>query len=404
MKKKEYNNDFQILCVFAVNNIFVYVLIYIQNVLINKYMLPGDLGLFSYNQTILNLMVGVYSLEAYSAYLRFVGYYSYQDIVRKVRVILLVASVLFVATSVVVWKSFAYLLFFFFIWYRERMYFFRATSRIKKYGLVKIIQGLLLLLMLFILIHFNLLNHKSLILCYGLSYLITTLIFCRDGVNSNDIVLEPTIPLDNRKILRYIIPLGFSAIVVWLLGAADQLLINQFLGPVDLTNYSVAFRLLGIVRLGTGIIMEYWPRFYIEKIETRDLSSLKKMRFLFVVVVILISLGSAIFSKMFYFILGASAYSSSRLLYSVLSIGEAFRILASILMTFQSYKNNTSISIGCLGAIGILKFAINLFFIQHTGVWFLVVSTVVGYFIYFICAIFFGWLPERKFWKDGVNL
>ena len=66
-------SEFSVIWKFFYNNVIAYVLLYAQNVLINHYMPTESLGQYSYTQSLLILFTSIYSMEAYSAYLRFIG-------------------------------------------------------------------------------------------------------------------------------------------------------------------------------------------------------------------------------------------------------------------------------------------------------------------------------------------
>jgi O-antigen/teichoic acid export membrane protein len=341
-------------------------------------------------------------MEAYSTYLRFWGYYDDKRLIQIVRRVLLVASILFSITVILFFDSVAYILFFAFLWVQERLYFFRAKVDIKTYGRIKILQNILITLFTTALIFSRLITYKNVLLAYGFSYLIVAIIYNIIGGKSTKYDVKSK-PLVVKDIFKYSMPLSFNAVVVWLIGAADQVLINQYLDTMTLTNYSVAFRLLGVVRLATGVIMEYWPRFYIERIEKRQSIAIQKMRNLFCAYIIIISVGTALFSGVLYYIMGASSYSGTKWIYVALSIAEIFRIIGSINMTFLSYKNNTSINVICLSVISVTKFLINMLLIHSYGVEVLLLTTLIGYVVYFGLSIYFGRLPEKRFLVNEEN-
>jgi O-antigen/teichoic acid export membrane protein len=77
------NGELRILLTFLYNNAAVYVLIYLQNYIVNQYMPSDQYGLYSYNQTLLMLFVSVYSMDAYGSYLRFLGFYDENKVVKR---------------------------------------------------------------------------------------------------------------------------------------------------------------------------------------------------------------------------------------------------------------------------------------------------------------------------------
>ena len=69
----DFKGELRIIWQFFYNNFLAYILFYLQSYLINRYMPQESLGQFSYAQSMLMFFCSVYSMEVYSAYLRFIG-------------------------------------------------------------------------------------------------------------------------------------------------------------------------------------------------------------------------------------------------------------------------------------------------------------------------------------------
>lgn len=401
-KLRAIKGEFSVLYKFFYNNFFAYMLLYVQNVLINRYMPSESLGQFSYAQSMLIFFTSVYSMEVYSAYLRFIGFNSEKELLGLVRKILIIASALFSITVLFYFRMPLYILFFGYMWMRERLYFFRAKLDITTYGLIKIFQYALSIFFALVLIYFERLNEQSMLLGISVSYLAVSLIYSFNSKAKNSTDLKDNLPIVGiKEIISYALPLSFNAIAVWLLGAADQMLIHMYLDAVTLTYYSVGFRIISVIRIGTGVIMEYWPRFYFERMGRRDYSAVKTMHVLFLVVVALFSLGAIALSKPLYWLMGASQYSNMSWMFSVLAAAELFRQWGSINITFQSYMKNTSINVMCLSVLGGIKLIINWLFIKEGGVSILFHTTLGCYFLYYLCSLYFGSWKESQFIKQN---
>ena len=402
---KSLKSEFSVIWKFFYNNAFAYVLLYLQNVLINKYMPSESLGHFSYGQTMLLLFTSVYSMEIYTAYLRYLGYVNEKDLLRLVRKILCIASVLFSVTVLIVFKEPLYIFFLACMWMRERLYFFRSKIDIDTYGKIKLFQYLLSILFLVTLLKVNLLNEKTMLAGIGVSYLLISFIYNFNSVAQNHAVLQDDKPFVERKeLFRFVFPLSFNAIIVWLLGAADQMLIDNYLDSVTLTNYSVAFRIIGVIRIGVGVIMEYWPRFYFERMEKRDFVSVKQMKRLFLAVVGCLCFCSIFFVKPLYWVMGADKYIATSWMFCVLALAEMFRQWGSINLTFQSFVKNTTINVSCLAILGVSKFLLNLGWVKYFGVELLLFSMLACYVLYFGCGYYFGTRYERRYIKTCARI
>ena len=394
----DFKGELRIIWQFFYNNFLAYILFYLQSYLINRYMPQESLGQFSYAQSMLMFFCSVYSMEVYSAYLRFIGVNSDKSLLQITRRTLSVASLLFGITVIWYFKSPIYLLFFAYMWMFERLYFFRAKLDIKTYGLIKILQHLISVSILVWLIMLNQLNEKTMLFALGVSYGIVALLYNFNGKARQYTDIEANLPsVPTKDILRYCVPMSFNAIVIWLLGAADQMLINIYLDPMTLTYYSVAFRVIAVIRLGVGIVMEYWPRFYFESMVNMAYEKMRTMKVIFLCFVILLCGCSVWLSAPLYHVMGASQYVQARWMFSMLAIAEAFRVCGSILITYQAFIKNTIINIACLSILSSGKLLVNWLFINQFGVRLLLYTTITCYVLYFICALFFGVYKERKY-------
>lgn len=391
--KKEY----QIIWRFFYNNILAYLFLYIQNVLINRYMPTEYLGPFSYNQSLLILFTSVYSIEVYSVYLRYIGYCNEKELLKVSRKILSIASLLFLLTTLIYFKSAYYIVFFGYMWMRERLYFFRSKMDINTYGRIKMLQYFLSICFLIILILTGNINHETLLAGIGTSYLILSIVYNFNNKSKKAAISEDLPIVSEKEIIKYALPLSFNAIVVWVLGAADQMLIDKYLDVFTLTYYSVGFRIINVIRIGIGVIMEYWPRFYFERMEKRDYNAIKFMYMIFMVIVAILCIGMIIFSEQLYWLMGASQYSHMRWMYCILALSEMFRLWGAINMTFQSYIKNNTINVICLSVLGGAKLFVNWLNIENKGVLILLNTTLLCYLIYFLSSIYFGCFKERQY-------
>lgn len=387
---------------FFQTNFVVYIFMYFQNFLINKYMPSKELGLFSYYQSILILFTGIYSLEIYSSYLRFIGFQSDKSLLKVNRGILFAATLLFVITIIVFFKSWYFILFAGYMWMRERIYFFRAKLDIKNYGRIKILQYFLSTLYVVVLIMIKKMSCDLLLLGIGISYCLVALIY-NSNSSANEITDKKNVkqlPAAKLKdVLQISSPLAINVIVTWLLHAADQMLINEYLNINALTQYSVALRNISIVSLCISIVMEYWPRFYFENMENLCFDKIKIMKRIFFGGVVFLEITMAASSGLLYKIMGAAQYTDTKWMFVLLLVGNCFQTLASINMTFQTYMKNTSSYVICLSVLSIAKFIVNYKFILRGGIFLLLVTTAICYFLYFLCSLYFGYYKEKTYMK-----
>lgn len=401
MQWKSLTGEFGIIRSFFYNNFIAYALVYLQSFLINKFMPMESLGKFSYSQSLFLLFTSVLSMEVYSAYLRYIGFCNEEKLLHLVRKILLIASALFSIIVILWFDSPFYVLFAGYMWMRERLYFFRSHLDISTYGRIKICQCLISIFIFFGLLFFGMLDHRSMLIGIGISYVFVSVLYSLHERGRTTNFVSNDLPVaDTKEIIRYALPLSFNAIVVWVLGAADQMLINAYLDPLTLTYYSVSFRIIGVIRIGTGVLMEYWPRFYFENMERQNFSAVKSMETIFLGVATGLCVMAIVFSKPIYIALGASRYVDSRWMFCALAVAEMFRLWGAVLMTFSSFQKDTVTNIVCLSILSFGKFGINYFSIENRGVEILFYTTIACYFLYFTLAIYFGFKRERYYMQQ----
>lgn len=392
----------KVLLGFVQTNLGVYLFMYVQNYLINRFMPNAELGMFSYYQSLLILFAGIYSMESYSSYLRFVDFQSDKSLLRINRIILIIASLALSLTVILFFESWYLVLFVGYMWFRERVYFFRAKLDIATYGRIKILQYLLSTLYVILLIGTKRMSCNLLLAGIGGSYCLVAAIYncnysSRIITDNNNKKNLPSVKI--KDILQISFPLAVNSIVTWLLHSADQMLINKFLDVSILTQYSVALRNISIINLCISIIMEYWPRFYFENMEKGCFKKIRVMKRIFIAGIIFLEVSMAVCSGVVYQIMGAGQYIDSKRMFVLLLAANCFQTLASINMTYQTYMKNTSLYVICLSILSILKYVTNYKFIIKCGINFILITTVICYFLYFLCSIYWGCVKERQYMK-----
>jgi O-antigen/teichoic acid export membrane protein len=276
---------------------------------------------------------------------------------------------------------------------------------ITTYGRIKIFQYAFSIVLIAILAYTNLMNHKTVLIAIGLSYVIVSIIYMFNNKAKRVTVVNDNLPsLNIKEIFKYALPLAFNAIVVWVLGAADQMLIDNYLDSLTLTYYSVGFRIINVIRIGVGVIMEYWPRFYFERMEKKEYSAIRMMKIIFLGFVMVLCLGTALLSKPLYIVMGASKFVDMRWMFCYLALAELFRQWGAISFTFQSFMKNTSINVIVLSILGIAKLIINWLTIKSFGVNILFYTTLGCYFLYFLISLYFGLYKEKIFINKYKNV
>lgn len=391
------NKDLKIVMQFVQGNFLVYILMYLQNLLINTSLSPFDLGKYSYYQSLFVVILPVFSLTIYSSHLRFLGFVDVNRLLNLIRKVLAIASVMFGILALVVWAEWRFIPFAGFIWFNEQLYYFRSLSRIWLYSAMKFVQHIILICSFGILLLLQQANHEMLLFIMGLAYILTYAIFFR-ARQSCIIEQQTTEDYCRKEIFAYCVPGAVSIVAMYILSAGDQMFINVYLSSFDLADYAVAFRTLILIQLFTAFFMEYWPRFYFERAAKRNYSYIKKMGLGFKAAIASFSVACILFADPIYYIMGVKAYiGQSTWIFSMLVFGEIFRVFGSINMTYRSYSKESIYNVYILGGLGISKLAVNYLFVEQYGIAILVYTTVGCYVAYWIMSYLFSVRAEKRY-------
>lgn len=391
------NKDMKIVKLFVQGNIFVYILIYVQTVLINTGLSPYDLGKFSYHQSLFMVIISVISLTIYSSHLRFLGFVDTNKLLNLIRKVLTIATFLFVVIVLVIWGEWRFIAFAGLMWFNEQLYYFRSLSRIKLYTAMKFIQHTIMICFIGVLLILKQANYETILLATGLTYIAAYALFYRKRKKC-PIEKQVKEEFSTKDIFKYCAPAAGTVVSLYMLAAADQILINAYLLPSDLSDYAMAFRTLLIIQLFTSFFMDYWPRFYFENAPNRNYGYIKKMGFGFKTAITVFSVLCILLAVPIYYIMGAQAYvGQSVVIFSLLVFGEIFRVFGSINMTYRSFKKQAIYNLTILGGLGVIKLIIGYLFIEEYGITILLYTTVGSYITYWVLSYFLSVRAEKKF-------
>jgi len=343
------------------------------------------MGEFSLKYSVSLLLLSCFSLDAYSAYLRFLGNGYDRKLKRMVRIFVFFAIALFTLFSAIIWHSYALIPFSAYVLFRERAYYYRSSYNYLAYGGIQVFAYVLSIVFLLIIWRFYSVNASTIILCFGIAYLVAfvafSLLIHKEGESSN---------VDGwsaNDFFKYIIPGAFGTILAWVLGAADQAFVNYYFTPDVQAGLAIALRSIGIIRMFSGAFLEYWPRFYFDRLKNQDYKIILHQREIFILCFLFFTVLCLIFAKTIYLLLGASSYTRVTWIFCALAVGECFRIWASINATYLSYILRGAINTYILIFLGGIKLLLITLFIEKGGIVFAVSTTVGIYFLYWLLSI-----------------
>ncbi|WP_188052803.1 lipopolysaccharide biosynthesis protein [Vibrio harveyi] len=363
---------------------------------INKNLEPYELGVFSYNYNLLQLLYPLISLSIYTSYIRFINESPVKDLINYVRKVS-VCGVIIMSSGIYFFsREEEWLLFSIIILLQERLYLYKALNRIGYYNLINVFQKIILLILLFFT---NSLNAKNVIFCYSLSFLLSWLLSLsliklnREVTRENSKVLT----FKKNKILRYTLLSSIMTGVTWVSSFSDQYVIKYYFGFEELAPYAVAFRLVSVISIATSIFLSYFPIIYFEDANKKIYSSIKSYRFGFFISLAMLYVFCYFTYEYIYILLGAGDYIEEHRYFFILLIGEIFRVLASTYMIYFTYRLKQGFILFSMTIISILNLLLNVILIPKFGPISAAFTTVFSYFIYFVISLRCYFLERRYF-------
>ena len=379
------------------------VISYLTMYLMNSNLTRHEMGLYSIYFNSLNLLFPIISLSIYSAYLRFVIIYDEKELDGFVKKVLLLSFFIFFIALFVYYRSVYIAFFSFIILAQGRLYFLRSVLNIRMYNVFNVMQKIAFLIGVFFFLDGSYLLNKSelLIFSLGVSYFLVWIFseFYIKGVLSSSESIDKKEGVDKKIILKFCFVVMCTDIVNWILMVSDQFVIEYYFQVEALAPYAVAFRIVSMVALFTGIFISYYPTMYFRDLGKSDTSEILKFRRVFFVLLFLFCFILFVCNVEIYHFFGADKYIGDIEVFNVLIVGEFFRVSAAVLMTYRTFKLQQYYSLMILCFIAIVNFLLNIIYLPVYGPNFAAYSTCFCFGLYFLVSILVSYFPERKYFS-----
>lgn len=387
---------------FITGGIIAIILGYIGNYVINKNLSKEDLGLFSYYYNLLTLLTAIFSLNIYTSYLRFnTNKYNKFQLKRNVKSVSIIATLALGIVIYMISQNILITLFSFLILFNERTYFFRSEKDILKMNSIKYISSIVLVIGLLFQIKVSNLTFDKALFSYGIGYIISVVlgIFFENRIKDNKTIENNAESINIKKLLRYSIPVSLTVVVTWISHVSDQIIMKESLSLTELGTYAISYRIIIVIQIFTSLFLLYYPMLYFEEADKRNYSLIKKIRNIFIIILLLLTIALIFGRKYVYIILGASQYLSYTNIFVYLVIAEFMRIVAGLFLTFRSYTLQTWYSLIAIGIPSIIQVIMNIIFIPKYGIYFAATMQVMSALIYFFLTFALVVIPERRYFS-----
>lgn len=366
---------------------------------VNKILTPYELGKYSYYKSIFDLVFGILSLNIYQSYLRFNlkgKNINLSKLVLKIVLISIFLSSIFVAIYT---KCIYCALYSLLIIYNERLYYLRSMLDTKNLNWIRIIPPIITLILIGSIFYFNgKMDHKSVLICYGIGFSFVIFYFRKN----NKIVIDKS-SINIKEIFLFCFPVTGIILLNWTIELSAQVIIKYYYSYEVLANYSIAQRSLLVVKMFSGLFLMYYPMLYYKEISKLNNSFIKKSRMGILISMSIIIIIFFLFSSSVYKIMGADKYIDSVYIFNILLISEFFKITASLLGLFLTYKIKTYKNFMVLLMGALVNVTLLMLFLSRLGIGFAAVSSAITNIIITILYFQISYKKERKYLRNETN-
>lgn len=391
--RNSYSKDF---IYFSLGYFFCAVFSLVIIAFVNKKLEPAELGKFSYMKSLFELLATFFSLNIYTAYLRFNNKGNnvsvYNIIIRYIFVISVLLFVVFYILS----KSFYSSLFVLVLFSNERTYFFRSLLKMKLLNVTRILSVIITLLAVLFIVYLldKPLTSEIILFSYAIGYL-SCLFLYKYRFEQTDKTL-----VSFSKIAKYCLPGALLLVVDWLLNLSAQFIIKEKFGYDELASFAISQRALLAVKLFTGLSLMFYPTLYFREIEKKNIVLINKYRqgmgALLLVLILLLWVGA----KYIYNIMGASYYIDTISFFRILLIAEFLKVISSFYSIFLAYQLKTVFTLFIMASGAVLNIILLLLLLDQFGIVAACYSSVMSFVLILVLVLYFSYRRERIYIKQ----
>ena len=204
-------------------------------------------------------------------------------------------------------------------------------------------------------------------------------------------ILHSIVPITKKdsplfvSMLRYSIPIMPNSISWWISTSSDKYIISWFAGQDQVGLYSVAYKIPSLMTMFTTIFFSAWQISSVDDFGSEEskymFSTVYKM---FFSVVVLVSCGIIVFSKIITSILFAQSYFDAWRFVPYLVVAYVFHDLAAFMGSiYTAGKNTKMLFYSTLAGAGI-NIVLNCVFISRYGAVGGAITTLISYFAVYV--------------------
>ena len=389
-----YRNDISQFFNYIIGYVAVLFLNYGLNFLLNKKLSPEELGLFSYVQGLINILYPILCLAYYNAYLRFHKEHTLsEDLLHTGLPFHLFSALICAIVIAVITKSFIPLCYAMIVFFTEKQYILRVQMQIWRLNLLRCMELLIPLTIMFILF----LTEKNVkaswvLFFYGIGFCTSFLFSPKSKLNQEKI--------SKKDLFKYLFPVVGTSFITFALMNTGVIFAKNFFGLQGAAEWGVAFRAVMIYKSLTSIFLIFFPMLYFREAGKNNYRIINIYHTGIILFALIMILPFILFPDLIYTLLGAARYKESSMLLVYLIGGELFNFAASLYGLFFDFEINTwkntlfkGIELA-LFLTGILLFAKQS--LQMTAIMYLLVSLLI-----FAGMLLFGITQELQYFRKN---
>jgi O-antigen/teichoic acid export membrane protein len=364
------------------------------SIIVNKNLNQENLGKLTYYKSLLELLSYVFTLVLYRSYLRFNAKQVSEFTMRVVKAFSLFAvfALLFIAYFLT--ESIFSVLFAFFVFYEERLYFFRSIMATAKLNVLRIGASAITLGSIIFIAYFYSLKSDLVLFAYGLGFLIT-LFLLKSDFSSLETKEKEEVTL--KKLLHFSLPAFGSMLIKVSQDFGSQFFINAFFDFTQVSSFSIALRVLLAVKLFSSLLMMYYPSIYFREIQNKNKAFISKLRLYMSTFMVLVCALAIVFANQLYVLMGASEYLKYVLFFRILVFSEFLFITGGFFGIYLSYILKTYISMVVFFISAVVNILILVVFLETYGVIVAALGILVANIFIFLFHIMYTRRLENEF-------
>ncbi len=194
-----------------------------------------------------------------------------------------------------------------------------------------------------------------------------------------------------NNIFRYGLPLIPVFIGYWIMGGADRMMLNHFIGTGAVGLYAIGSKLSQIMNLFQVIFAKGWQYFGYSTMTSEDAPRLYGKIFDFIVLIGLLGTTFLLFYSDFLFmVLFSASYYEAWIVSPILAVGPILMVLRWISAIGYFKEKKTYIDTASVMIAVIVNLALNYILIQYYGILGAAIATLIAYIALLTATYSFG--------------